>query len=128
MVLEKAGSISSLAFLRALQSSRSYISALVEDFKSHGLTEHPEPTSAAVTATLDQQLEDLFVPYFSGSSYIEREKKNLDELYSSLLFKFITYHVSLLPPLNVQSLTNCSLEEKRCRPHIWIASVREERR
>ncbi|KAK5189531.1 Exocyst complex component 5, partial [Cryomyces antarcticus] len=26
------------------------------------------------------------------SSYIEREKKNLDELYSSLLFKFTTYH------------------------------------
>jgi hypothetical protein len=102
MVLEKAGSISSLAFLRALQSSRSYISALVEDFKSHGLTEHPEPTSTAVTATLDQQLEDLFVPYFSGSSYIEREKKNLDELYSSLLFKFITYHVSLSLLLDVQ--------------------------
>jgi hypothetical protein len=95
LVLEKAGSISSLAFLRTLQSSRSYISSLVEDLKAHGLTEHPEPASPLVASNLDQQLEDLFVPYLSGSSYIEREKKNLDELYSSVLFKFTTYHVSL---------------------------------
>jgi hypothetical protein len=40
MVLDKADSISSLAFLRSLQASRSYISALVEDLKAHGLTEH----------------------------------------------------------------------------------------
>jgi hypothetical protein len=92
MVLDKADSISSLAFLRSLQASRSYISALVEDLKAHGLTEHPEPASAQTAAVLDQQLEDLFVPYFSGSSYIEREKRSLEELYSSLLFKFTTYH------------------------------------
>jgi hypothetical protein len=92
MVLQKAGSISSLSFLRALQSSRSYIQTLVDDLKAHGLIEHPEPASPAVTASLDSQLEELFVPYLSGSSYIEREKRNLDELYSSLLFKFTTYH------------------------------------
>ncbi|KAF1986255.1 exocyst complex component Sec10 [Aulographum hederae CBS 113979] len=92
MVLEKAISISSLAFLRSLQSSKSYISTLVEDLKAHGLTEHPEPVSAQVAAVLDQQLDDLFVPYFVGSSYIEREKKNLEELYSSLLFKYTIYH------------------------------------
>jgi exocyst complex component 5 len=95
MVLQKAGSISSLSFLRALQSSRAYISSLVEDLKTHGLIEHPEHTSPQVTATLDQQLEELFVPYLAGSSYIEREKRNLDELYSSLLFKFTTYHVRI---------------------------------
>lgn len=92
MVLEKAGSISSLSFLRALQSSRTYISSLVDDLKAHGLTEHPETATAGVAANLDQQLDDLFVPYLSGSAYIEREKRNLDELYSSLLFKFSTYH------------------------------------
>ncbi|TKA62168.1 hypothetical protein B0A49_08000 [Cryomyces minteri] len=92
MVLDKANSISSLAFLRSLQAARSYIGALVEDLKTHGLTEHPEPVSSQMSAILDQQLDDLFVPYFAGSSYIEREKKNLDELYSSLLFKFTTYH------------------------------------
>ncbi|KAF2099894.1 exocyst complex component Sec10 [Rhizodiscina lignyota] len=92
MVLEKANSISSLAFLRSLHSARSYINTLVEELKAHGLTEHPEPVSSQIAATLDQQLDELFVPYFVGSSYIEREKRNLEELYSSLLFKFTTYH------------------------------------
>ncbi|KFH44524.1 Exocyst complex component-like protein [Hapsidospora chrysogenum ATCC 11550] len=91
-VLDKADTISSLAFLRSLHSSRSYISSLIEDLKAHGLTEHPEPCSAHVAQTLDQQLEELFVPYLVGNSYIEREKKSLEEMYSSLLFKFTIYH------------------------------------
>lgn len=92
IVLEKANSVSSLAFLRSLQSSRSYISALVNDLKAHGLTEHPDPISSQMATVLDQQLEDLFVPYFAGSSYVERERKNLEELYTSLLFKFTAFH------------------------------------
>ena len=92
MVLQKAESISSLAFLRTLQASRSCISGLVEDLKSHGLTEHPESVSPQISAVLDQQLDELFVPYLVGSSYIEREKKSLEELYSSLLLKFTIYH------------------------------------
>lgn len=92
MVLDKADSISSLAFLRSLQSSRSYIAALVEDLKAHGLTEHPEPAGSVTAAVLDQQLDELFVPYFTGSLYIEREKRNLSELFEGLLFKFTIYH------------------------------------
>jgi hypothetical protein len=92
MVLEKAKTISSLAFLRSLHASRTYISALIEDLKAHGLTEHPEPVSALIAQTLDQQMEELFVPYLVGTSYIDREKKNLEELYNSLLFRFTIYH------------------------------------
>ncbi|KAI9710673.1 MAG: Exocyst complex component 5 [Bogoriella megaspora] len=92
MVLDKANSVSPLAFLRTLQAARSYMRELVEDLKSHGLTERPEPVSSSTAATLDQQLDDLFVPYFVGTSYIEREKRNLEELYASLLFKFTIYH------------------------------------
>lgn len=92
MVLDKANGISSLAFLRSLQSSRNYVSALVDALKAHGLTEHPDPISSQTALVLDQQLEDLFVPYFVGSSYIEREKRNLEDLYTSILFKFTTYH------------------------------------
>ncbi|KAF2831166.1 exocyst complex component Sec10 [Ophiobolus disseminans] len=92
MVLDKASELSSLAFLRSLQASRSYITQLVEDLKTHGLTEHPEPVTSAVAATLDQQLDELFSSYFIGEKYIEREKKNLEELYSSLLLKFTIYH------------------------------------
>ncbi|PGH09637.1 hypothetical protein AJ80_07666 [Polytolypa hystricis UAMH7299] len=92
MVLEKADSVSSLAYLRSLQTSRSYISSLVDDLKAHGLTEHPDTISLQIAMVLDQQLEDLFIPYCMGSSYIEREKKNLEELYTSLMFKFATFH------------------------------------
>lgn len=92
MVLEKADTISSLAFLRSLHASRSYINSLVEDLKAHGLTEHPDACSAQTALVLDQQNEELFVPYLVGSSYIDRERKSLEELYSSLLFKFTTYH------------------------------------
>lgn len=91
-VLDKADTISALAFLRCLHSSRTYIGALVEDLKNHGLTEHPEPCSAQISQTLDQQLDELFVPYLVGNSYIEREKRSLEEMDSSLLFKFSIYH------------------------------------
>ncbi|TKA31760.1 hypothetical protein B0A50_01838 [Salinomyces thailandicus] len=92
MVLSKADEVSSLAYLRSLQSSRSYIAALVDDLKAHGLTEHPEPAGSVTAAVLDQQLDELFVPYFAGSSYIEREKRSTSELFEGLLFKFTIYH------------------------------------
>lgn len=92
MVLDKADTISSLAFLRSLHASRSYINSLVEDLKAHGLTEHPDACSAQTSLVLDQQVEELFVPYLVGSSYIDRERRSLEELYSSLLFKFTIYH------------------------------------
>lgn len=92
LVLEKADTISSLAFLRSMHAARSYINNLIEDLKAHGLTEHPEPCSAQTALSLDQQLDELFVPYLVGNAYIERERKSLEELYSSLLFKFTIYH------------------------------------
>lgn len=93
MVLEKANTISSLAFLRSLQAARSCMSILIEDLKAHGLTSHPDAISSQITIILEQQFDDLFVPYFVGSSYIEREKRSLEELYSSLLFKYTIIHV-----------------------------------
>ncbi|KAJ5086276.1 hypothetical protein NUU61_007583 [Penicillium alfredii] len=92
LVLEKANGVSSLAFLRCLQSSRGYISTLIDDLKAHGLTEHPDPISSQTALLLDQQLEELFVPYFVGSSYIERERRTLEELFNALLFKFTSFH------------------------------------
>ncbi|TPX24987.1 Exocyst complex component 5 [Coccidioides immitis] len=90
LVLDKANSVSSLAFLRSLQTARAYISSLVDDLKAHGLTEHPDTISSQTAMVLDQQLEDLFIPYLTG--YSEREKGNLGEQYTSLLFKFATFH------------------------------------
>lgn len=115
MVLEKANTISSLAFLRSLQAARSCISTLIDDLKAHGLTAHPEPVSSQTTLILDQQFDDLFVPYFVGSSYIEREKRSLEELYSSLLFKFTIFHVCPFPIsiIEVSLLIHPSLEDAR---------------
>jgi hypothetical protein len=75
-----------------LHASRSYIHNLTEDLKAHGLTEHPEPCSVHTAQSLDHQLDELFVPYLVGNSYIDRERRNLEELYSSLLFRFTIYH------------------------------------
>ena len=117
LVLEKAGSVSSLAFLRSLQSARSYISTLIDELKAHGLTEHPESVSPQINILLDQQFDDLFVPYFVGSSYIEREKRSLEELYSSLLFKFTIYHVSVVLSGPCALLTVSSRDDVRYQPH-----------
>ncbi|KAI9753664.1 MAG: Exocyst complex component 5 [Lichina confinis] len=92
MVLEKAKSVSVLAFLRSLQAARACIGALVDDLKAHGMTEHPEAVSLQVSMTLDQQVDELFTPYLSGSSYIDCETRSLEELYSSLLFKYTIFH------------------------------------
>ena len=92
LVLEKAESESTLAYLRSLQAARSYISLLVDDLKAHGLTEHPESVTSQTSQLLDQQLDELFTPYFGGSAYIDKEKHNLQELYKSLLFKFELFH------------------------------------
>jgi exocyst complex component 5 len=110
MVLEKANSESSLAFLRSLQAARSYINALVDDLKTHGLTEDPETISSQTALILDQQLEELFVPYFGGS-YIEKEKRNLEELYKSLMFKFELFH-----------------SRRRKAPTTYLASLRNQGR
>ncbi len=110
MVLEKANSESSLAFLRSLQAARSYINALVDDLKAHGLTEHPEIISSQTSLILDQQLEELFVPYFGGS-YIDKEKRNLKELYKSLMFKFELFH-----------------SRRRKAPTTYLASLRNQGR
>lgn len=91
-VLEKADSVSSLTFLRSLHAARTYIGTLIEDLKTHGLTDNPEPCSVQISQTLDQQMEELFVPYLVGNSYIDRERKNLEELYTSLLFKYTIFH------------------------------------
>lgn len=91
-VLDKADTVSSLAFLRSLHAARAYIGTLIDDLKTHGLTDNPEPCSVQISQTLDQQIEELFVPYLVGNSYIDRERKNLEELYSSLLFKYTIFH------------------------------------
>lgn len=122
MVLEKANTISSLAFLRSLQGARSCLSNLIDDLKAHGLTNNPEPASPQIAIILDQQFDDLFVPYFVGSSYIEREKRNLEDLYSSLLFKFTIFHVRNPSSPSLRK-ANASKSRRRKVPTTFMKSL-----
>lgn len=122
MVLHKADDVSSLAFLRSLQASRSYIASLVEDLKSHGLTEHPDPCTPSIAAVLDQQLDELFIPYFTGTSYIEREKRSLSELFEGLLFKFALYHARRR---KIQINSNSYLSAISARSKEFLSSARD---
>lgn len=119
LVLEKAESESTLAYLRSLQAARSSINTLVDDLKSHGLTEHPESATSQLSHLLDQQMDELFTPYFGGSAYIDKERHNLRELYKSLLFKFELYHSRRKkePKTYLASLRNRGQE--------WLTSARE---
>ena len=116
MVLEKANSISPLAYLRALQASRNYIGSVVDDLKAHGLTEHPDPVTPLVASTLDQQLEDLFIPHFAGSTYVDMEKKSLEELYASLLYRFTVFHVGTVKNLCLHILANKTSHDGKRHP------------
>jgi hypothetical protein len=71
---------------------------------------------------LDQQLDELFVPYFTGTSYIEREKSNLGELFEGILFKFALYH-SRRRKVHVQS--NSYLGALSARSKEFISSAKE---
>jgi hypothetical protein len=93
MVLDKTSTLSCLAFLRTLQASRACIIALADDLKTHGLTEHPEPLSSTTTVLIDQNVEELFVPYLQDRGYMEKEKESLEQLYSGLLLRFNMFHV-----------------------------------
>ncbi|KAI5809625.1 exocyst complex component Sec10-like protein [Peziza echinospora] len=92
MVLQTTEKLSTLAYLRTLQAARVCIGQLVDELKAHGLTEHPSPLSSTTTVVIDQNLEELFLPYLSGSVYIEREKQSLDQLYAGVLLKFNLFH------------------------------------
>ncbi|KAK6340654.1 Exocyst complex component 5 [Orbilia brochopaga] len=93
LVLEKAETISPLAFLRSLQAAKSSLDSLVEKLKENSEELNDKETNNEIAACLDQNLDDLFTPYLEGSiKYIERERKSLQDLYESILFKFNTFH------------------------------------
>jgi len=110
--MELAEQNSSLSYLRVLQSSRGALANLVDDLKgiSYKGIQGVESMSS-ITSTLDQNLDDLFVPYLENSRYIEREVKSLQELYSSLLYKYNGFHVYL--PVNRLTLVPTQVSSKQ---------------
>ncbi|KAM0751654.1 Sec10-domain-containing protein [Meredithblackwellia eburnea MCA 4105] len=57
-----------------------------------GLTGAGSVGVAAVSAMLDQAMEELFVPYMEGTRYLEKESKSLTELYAGKLLRFTNWH------------------------------------
>ena len=118
-LLTRAGNMSDLAFLRILQLTHAQTSLLVEDLKgydvpsvtprspaqnigfSRSLAGASSATtsgaaSTAISSILETAMEELFVPYTEGQRYLERESKNLAELYSGYLSTFARYHVGVI--------------------------------
>ncbi|KAI0952330.1 hypothetical protein AcV7_008177 [Taiwanofungus camphoratus] len=113
-LVNRASSLSDLAFLRILQLVHQQTSLLVEDLKAYEITSTvprspsdlgdfnltlngPHSTSASTTAVtvstmLETAMEELFVPYIEGQRYLERESKSLGELYANYLVTFTRFH------------------------------------
>ncbi|KAK0538566.1 Exocyst complex component 5 [Tilletia horrida] len=115
---EQSPNPANLAYLRALHMVRSSALSLVNDLKVYDVRGSMENSSRnktnfssdsgpdAVNATtvgaavahsplasmLDQAVEELFVPYMENMKYIERESKNLMELYVGYLTRFVNLH------------------------------------
>ncbi|KAF8515003.1 exocyst complex protein [Gautieria morchelliformis] len=117
LLLNKASSISQLSFLRMLHLAHSQTSSLVEALKGFDLshltsrsgsdravTDALMASSATpggtgqivpVSVMLETAMDELFMPFTEGQKYLERESKNLGELYSSYLYRFTRYHESV---------------------------------
>jgi hypothetical protein len=117
-LLTRAGNMSDLAFLRVLQLTHAQTSLLVEDLKGYDVPSATPKSpsqnigfsrslagassatasgagSTVISSILETAMEELFVPYTEGQRYLERESKNLAELYSGYLSAFARYHVSI---------------------------------
>ncbi|CAD6890336.1 unnamed protein product [Tilletia laevis] len=120
-VLDMYSGPANLAYLRALHMVRSCSLSLVNDLKVYdirgsadnssrnntnfssengpdtvGTTTGPGGAGGAahspLASMLDQAVEELFVPYMESMKYIDRESKNLTELYLAYLTRFVNMH------------------------------------
>lgn len=109
-----------LGFLRILQMVRSMSLNLISDIKiydgrsneggpsaaisspsllgglseSHGDGSSHVHSGSSLSIMLESAVEDIFLPYMEGAKYLERESKNLTELYASYLAAFHASHRS----------------------------------
>ena len=56
--------------------------------------------SVPLSTMLETSFEELFVPYTEGARYLEKETKNIGELYMNFLGRFTRYHVYIWSLLN----------------------------
>jgi exocyst complex component 5 len=128
LLLNKASNLSQLSFLRMLHLAHLQTSSLVEFLKTFDLSNVASRSGSERAVTdalmassavpggagqvvpmsvmLETAIDELFMPFTEGQKYLERESKNLGELYSSYLYRFTRYHVSsyLTTPRNASRL------------------------
>ncbi|KAK9248788.1 exocyst complex component Sec10-domain-containing protein [Lipomyces tetrasporus] len=92
LILSHAKSISTLAYLRTLQNAHKEIGALVEDLKA--ILKPDLDHGGGLSMLLDQNMQDVFVPYIENRQYIDTEKRSLQELTSVMLARFNNYHLN----------------------------------
>ncbi|CAG8562226.1 11518_t:CDS:10, partial [Ambispora gerdemannii] len=107
-LLQQSEQDSTLAYLRTLSSVHAVTVDLVEDLKHLDMRQRKSSSDMlqnnneegvgpskinTIVEVLNQCMVDLFVPYTEADRYIEKEKKSLNELYSSLLLQFNAYHI-----------------------------------
>lgn len=104
-LVERASTISTLAFLRTLHLTHSMCASLVDNLKSYegtlgvgvaGPSKLADSATGPLAALLDQALEEIYVPWLEGTRYLDCESKNLVELYGGLLSRFTRYHEMVL--------------------------------
>ncbi len=91
LLLTSAESTSTLAYIRTLHVAYSKIHDFTNDVKE--ILKNYDVTGN-ISLLLDQTFNDLFVSYIGDGRYFEREKKSLEEVFSSILWKFNEAHVS----------------------------------
>lgn len=79
--------------------------AVTDGLMASGTTPGGSGQVVPISVMLETAMDELFMPFTEGQKYLERESKNLGELYSSYLYRFTQYHVSLQSPKVSQWLT-----------------------
>lgn len=91
LFLSSAEATSTLAYVRSLHSGYNIVSSLVKSLKDFFSAEGLDKNDT-LAALLDQNFADIFIPHIDKQRYFESEKKSLQELISSTLWRFAEYH------------------------------------
>lgn len=89
--LNKAESLSSLAYMRTLHIGYTKISMFTASLKS-SFTKMNMDTNGELAALLDQNFSDIFVPYIENGQYFEAELKSLNEIICQEMSRFSEAH------------------------------------
>lgn len=82
---------STLAYMRSLHICYSKVGALTKSLKDVFATQSID-NEGELTALLDQNFADIFVPYIESGRYFEAEVKNLNQIITFVLGKFAEMH------------------------------------